>query len=231
MPAFYIREFLDNRYAKIEGDDFFHIKKSLRKKRGDELICFDKLNKYFCKIVKIEKKFILVEIIKKERIKERKKEINLFVGLINLPKFDEVVRYVSALNVTSLTPIVTEYTQQNLAISKNREKRWEKIIYEESKQSHNFQFLKIKNILKFENVLQMDGINILFHPSGGVYKKIDNNKRINLFIGPEGGFSNKEIKVAKRNNFYIMKLPFDTILRTEVAVITAIGFLKGKYGI
>ena len=45
-------------------------------------------------------------------------------------------------------------------------------------------------------------------------------KKFNLFVGPEGGFSKKEIELAKKNNFYVLSLG-DLVLRSETAAIVA----------
>lgn len=44
--------------------------------------------------------------------------------------------------------------------------------------------------------------------------------KINLFIGPEGGFLSDEIFLAEKNGFLIMNLGSD-ILRAETAAIVA----------
>lgn len=48
-------------------------------------------------------------------------------------------------------------------------------------------------------------------------------KKFNLFIGPEGGFSDKEIELVKSNSFYVLSLG-DLILRSETAGLAA-GFM------
>ena len=50
-----------------------------------------------------------------------------------------------------------------------------------------------------------------------------------LFIGPEGGFSEREVKQAEDNGFISMGLG-PRILRTETASIVAISVLQFVYG-
>ena len=47
---------------------------------------------------------------------------------------------------------------------------------------------------------------------------------INVIIGPEGGFSYKEIELAKNSNVSILSLG-DRILRTETASLTAMSII------
>ena len=46
------------------------------------------------------------------------------------------------------------------------------------------------------------------------------NKRIHIFVGPEGGFDEEEIIHAKNNNFFISSLG-KRILKVEIASIVA----------
>ena len=53
--------------------------------------------------------------------------------------------------------------------------------------------------------------------------------RIYIMIGPEGGFTGEEVKLAKRHGFIPVKLG-QRILRTETAAITLIGILQYELG-
>ena len=59
-----------------------------------------------------------------------------------------------------------------------------------------------------------------------IKQKMSNNIDvvINVVIGPEGGFSNKEIELAESKGFRILSLG-DRILRTETAAVTALSIL------
>ena len=53
-----------------------------------------------------------------------------------------------------------------------------------------------------------------------IYKIVEKDKNINIFVGPEGGFDNTEINLALKNNFKIVTLG-KNILRVETAGIVA----------
>ena len=53
-------------------------------------------------------------------------------------------------------------------------------------------------------------------------KKIRNGMSVGIFIGPEGGFDEKEIALAAENGGETVSLGM-RILRTETAAITAVG--------
>ncbi|HBS51542.1 MAG TPA: 16S rRNA (uracil(1498)-N(3))-methyltransferase, partial [Coxiellaceae bacterium] len=52
---------------------------------------------------------------------------------------------------------------------------------------------------------------------------------VTILAGPEGGLSNKEIELAKQNNFLPISLG-PRILRTETTALAAISVLQAKWG-
>ena len=81
------------------------------------------------------------------------------------------------------------------------------------------------NLLFYENA---DGIvrtrEVLKDIVNSVKNEDATNIEVNVIIGPEGGFSDKEIELAKNANIDILSLG-DRILRTETAAITALSIL------
>jgi 16S rRNA (uracil1498-N3)-methyltransferase len=75
------------------------------------------------------------------------------------------------------------------------------------------------------------GMKIIFHPEGT--QKLDRfskeNLQGNLLIGPEGGFDEAEIDLAKQNGFNIVGLG-PRILRTETAAVSALTVLQFQFG-
>ena len=55
------------------------------------------------------------------------------------------------------------------------------------------------------------------------------SKRIYAMVGPEGGFTEGEVKLARERGFIPIKLG-QRILRTETAAITLIGILQYELG-
>jgi 16S rRNA (uracil1498-N3)-methyltransferase len=72
-------------------------------------------------------------------------------------------------------------------------------------------------------------MNILFHPdeknSLKDFKFPKEIKRIGIFIGPEGGFSELEVLEAKKNMLNVLNLG-RLILRAETASITGISLIN-----
>jgi len=210
---------------KITGKDFQHIKKSLRKRKGDSFYTTDGSCIYECSIQKRERTFLFARIkSRKKVIISNKTKISLFIGMIQFSKFETILNSAVQLGVIDIYPLNTEFTQKR-SITINKFKRWEKIIMEAGKQSFNPHPPVLKNIKAFAPALKLPGLNILLHPyAEKTLKEILPDKkpdRINIFIGPEGGFSENEIKLAIKNKAFVVKLPYN-ILRSEMAVVSTI---------
>jgi 16S rRNA (uracil1498-N3)-methyltransferase len=110
----------------------------------------------------------------------------------------------------------------------HKRERLERIIKEAAEQSGRGFIPKLSEPEKLKDVFAKsaktnEGINIIAHPEtknsiAGVYGKIKKEK-INLFIGPEGGFSENEISSAQESGFLAFSLG-KRILRAETAAIT-----------
>ncbi len=210
---------------KITNNDYMHIKKSLRKDKGDYIFTTDGIHIYKCQIKSIEKDSLSAGIISKKQVSgPQKAKISLFAGLIKFSNFELILDYATQLGVVEIYPVITEYTQ-NRTVNTNKINRWEKIINEASKQSFNPVPPVLKDVVLFRDVLQRIGLNILLHPyaENNIKEVLSKEKpdRINIYIGPEAGFSEHEIKLAKENKIDIVKLPYN-ILRSETAVISLI---------
>ncbi len=240
MHIFFINDnnFITDDTVKIDGQDFSHIVKSLRFKTDDNITLFNK-NYLFNGVIKnIASKHLIVKILSTKKIKREKFKINLYAALIKLNNFEVIIEKSVETGISNIFPIITQYTQIKPELVQKKKNRWEKIIYESVKQSNNLNFPEIKEPLLFTDAVKSisnNAANIIFHPytNNTTIKKSDIScSSINIFIGPEGGFSKSEINLAEQNNFYILKLPFNTILRAETACISAITFVRSiLYGI
>jgi 16S rRNA (uracil1498-N3)-methyltransferase len=149
-----------------------------------------------------------------------KKQVNLYLAILKKENFELAVQKAVECGVTNIIPVITKRTiKTGLNIS-----RLEKIILEASEQSGRSLVPTLSPILKFENALAY-GISaeekIIFHVGeNNLYKPNIETKSVSIFIGPEGGFTDNEIKLAKKAGYAVASLGPLT-LRGETAAIVA----------
>ncbi|MCX5749450.1 MAG: 16S rRNA (uracil(1498)-N(3))-methyltransferase [Candidatus Saganbacteria bacterium] len=215
----------------ISGSDVNHIKNVLRKDRGHRIICFDSSgNEYLAEIKDISKEKISLAVIsKKKNSAEPKTKITLGQSLPKLSKMDLVIQKATELGVFEIIPVISERSVPK----SGKPERWNKIAKESSQQSgrtHIPGVIMPVGLPDFFKKTKDAGLKLI--PFEGedyttikhVLNKNAGISNIALLIGPEGGFSNSEIELAKRSGFTSVSLG-KTILRTETAALAAISMI------
>ena len=234
----------------IHGENAHYISSVLRVQTGDMLTIFDgQGNRYICMINKIHKKEVIVEKIKKEAYSaESPILIALAQGIPKGDKMDFIVQKSTEIGVKKIIPLVTERSQvQHTA----KTERWRKIALSASQQSGREKIPDIEEPVSFKEFFNPPIPLLTKGDEGGLYdktfrgiifseeeknqnlkkvlKNFEGSATITLLIGPEGGFSDTETKIAVEKGFIAASLG-PRILRTETAALSAISIVQYKLG-
>lgn len=235
MHRFFVnKKDFDDEEIIIKGKDFNHIKNVLRMEVGEkiELSCDEKI--YLGSIESLQEESIRVKILETRDTLEGEIEVILFQGLAKGSKMDLIVQKGTEIGVKSFYGVLTHRTIVKINDEKkanNRLKRWNAIAEEAAKQSKRDYIPEFKSIIDFKAMLDIlkEEKNIIVPYEdekkvniGQVLKimKADDQKKINLIIGPEGGFEKEEIEAIKDLGGEIVSLG-SKILRTETAGFVA----------
>ncbi len=218
---------------EIIGSDVKHIKDVIRLQIGEKLQVSSEGITYDGEIEEISKKTVIVRInnaFKGEN--EPSTYITLYQGLAKSSKMDLIIQKCTEVGVSEFYPVATARAVVKIRDEKKSEskvKRWSQISDEASKQSKRDIRPVINEVINFD-----DMINILRHEKNILVPYEDetvndiktslsdiNDKRVNIVIGPEGGFKEEEIAKLKDIGASIVTLG-PRILRTETAgLVTA----------
>jgi 16S rRNA (uracil1498-N3)-methyltransferase len=191
---------------------------------GSQVILFDGSGRdYLCIITSLRNLGATVSILEnKENKKIPKLNLWLCLGITKKDNFELVVEKATEIGVSNIIPIICERTEKkNLKMD-----RLNKIIIEAAEQSGRGDLLKIHPILNLTEALKSDlpkeklVLNIL----GQSIHDISLGEEIAIFIGPEGGWSDKEISEFAKSNIPSISLGPQT-LRAETAAISAASLL------
>jgi len=212
--------------------DINHLKNSFRLKVGDEIRVVDGEFEYLCKVTNLEKKSILCEILeKKEDTYSPNVNVDIAIGLIKNDKMDLVITKLTELGINRITPMITDRT---IVKVKEKKDKWDISMREALKQCQGVKEVKIENPTKLEE-LKFSDYDLIFVP----YESMENTKIIDFrkeiveaknilyIIGPEGGFSEKEIESLVERKAKIVTLG-KRILRAETAAIVAGGVILNE---
>jgi len=170
--------------------------------------------------------------------------LRVFPVMLRKGKTDLLVEKAQELGVHEFHPIVSERCEVQAANEKIEKivERWNRIAREASKQSGNLKLLKIVAPRSFKEALEdlpLDEPVVIFHPGPdsisfpkwfetiqGLTGRI---KSLNVFIGPEGGFSQEEIQWAmwhrKEKNLQLVELG-EVLFKADTAFIGIVASLR-----
>jgi 16S rRNA (uracil1498-N3)-methyltransferase len=238
MPRIFLPELLSDRDTiTVSGDKARYLSTVLRCNKGDTVIIIDAHGtQYSAEISRISKKEILLNImLTLDYETESSLRITLLQGIMKGQKMDLIVQKASELGVQKIIPVVTE---RSLIRQTRKLARWRKIAEEASRQSGRRIVTEINEFLDFQHLCdgrrRISGKGILFWEEGGerlsaVLKKVGSPPEITLFVGPEGGFTQKEVKTIAEKGYSIATLG-KRILRAETAAISAVSIIQYELG-
>lgn len=201
------------------------LKNVLRLKTGGQVILVDnKLQEAVAEIKNLTKnsaEFEIGAITQNE--KEPAVEVTLYCALLKKENFELVVQKATEAGVAEIVPILTKRTVK-LSLKPDR---LEKIAKEAAEQSGRGIVPKVGEIIPFEEALKHAkdfNANLFFEPGAPIFSqdRLRNSgaKRASVFIGPEGGWDDSEIEMARVHDLKVVGLGGLT-LRSETAAIIA----------
>ena len=227
---------MEERYFKINSDSITqnkfslsksessHFINSLRGKINDDVWLLDGLGCAYKGTITSINKDLASGLVKEtmNNYGESKYNINLVVGLVKGSRMDFIIEKATELGAKSIQPIIFKRCiKKKLNID-----RAQKIIQSAAKQSGRSFFPNIFPVSTLGDWIKdnSSNINILFHMNGSdslknVFNKV--NSSYNIIIGPEGDFSEVELKALESIKPITVNLG-SRRLRSETSVIAGL---------
>ena len=222
---------------KLNEDKSHYLISVLRCKKGDTISVIDGKGKaYEAGVVEISKKHVFINILR-ETVLDTESPLNLILcqGILKGEKMDMVIQKATELGVKEIIPLITE---RCIVKETRKVKRWQKIAEEAAEQCGRAVIPTIHEPVEFGLLFtvhcsqQMNGF--IFWEEGGLSLKDAISKLaihpfthspIHLLVGPEGGFTSEEVKLAEDHGFIRTTLGKRT-LRAETAAIVSVALVQ-----
>ena len=226
----------------IRGSDLNHMKNVLRLQIGEQICIHEESTgkEYRCEIAGYEKDVAHLHIMwVEEANRELPSKIYLFQGLPKGDKMELIIQKAVELGVYEIIPVATKRAVVKLDAKKAeaKQKRWQSIAESAAKQSRRNIIPHIHEVVKFGQAVDYaKNLDITLIPyelaedmekTKQIFETIQPGQSIGIFIGPEGGFDEKEVEAAKDAGFQVLTLG-RRILRTETAgmmLLSVLGYL------
>lgn len=237
-PRFFFSdaEFAKGKYYLHDAEIIRHARKVLRLAKGDKVELFDgKGTVYITEIDLLSKDLLIVNLLEEKTVDEREGvKISIAQGLPKLGKVDDILRMNTEIGVEEFILFESDHSVVKIKdYHEGKLQRLNKIVREAARQSHNDFLPSIFGPVDFQSVLDKPAdLKIILHTEESdnttrlseVKSALKGDETVTICIGPEGGFSSREVEMAKTKGFQVVKLDLP-ILRTETAGLVVASFL------
>ncbi len=227
LHRFYINEQIGNKEVKIADRDLLHQWKDVfRLNIGSQVILFNGDGKeYRCALSSMDYYDIRAEILEiSANIIVQKKIIHIYPSLIKKDNLEWVFEKCTEIGVLHFHPVVSDRSEKKQL----NVERAQKIITEAVEQSGRGIKPILHELVPLEEALEKLNckgfvLNIAGTPLSNIIDK-NSNEEIALFVGPEGGWSDRDLNFFKNKNIEAVSL-CEATLRAETANIVASSLL------
>ncbi len=246
MRRFFIAEPPASETVCLRGDEAHHVRRVLRLKLGDELLLFDAAGAaYRCELTELGADSVTALIKEAYAAETAGSAVILLQAVLKSPqRMDFIVQKSTELGVTRIIPFYSTRCIPRWDGAKGalRQQHWQQIAIAAVKQSGVRRVPAIDDPGDFQSALiAADGLPgkiVLWEGerSTGLRDLLKQRQGaaggIAFAVGPEGGFTEEEIGLARKRGFITAGLG-RAILRAEtapLAVLTIIGYESGTIG-
>ncbi len=175
-----------------------------------------------------------VRVVELSRIREQRESpfrIVLLQGVLKGERMDFLIQKTTELGVYELYPVVTEYCQVRHT---RRLEHWRSVAREATRQCRRSIVPIIHEVMGLQEAMKETahiGLRFIFHESAdpGGLRSEGPRDGCCILVGPEGGFSPEELKIASEQGFRLVGLG-PRVLRAETAGVVATALLQYLYG-
>lgn len=248
IHRFFIDQAIQNKEVTLRDERIVHQWRNVfRYNVGSEVTLFDGSGlEYECVIKFLSNREAKLEVVNKKQSVMPKNKITLYQSLIKKDNFEWIAEKATELGVSKIVPILSERSEKkNLNFE-----RLKRILIEASEQCGRGDVPELGEILDLEEALEGPENIIIFDREGVPYEKASGvaceldgastganfhpkklaytpevfSYGVSVFVGPEGGWSEKEKELFKQKGATVHSLGPLT-LRAETAAIVAVSRL------
>lgn len=232
MQLFFTQKINDD-LLTLEGDEFHHCCKVLRKKAGDEITITDgNGNLYTAIIQEVGKHYSIAQAQHTEQKPRNTQYLHIAVAPTkNTDRIEWMTEKLVEIGVDEISFILCEHSERKVL----KPERLEKIALSAMKQSLKYYLPKINSLIRFDEFIRQTpaGHNLFIgycetEQTRFLPARPFTHTGTMVLIGPEGDFSPGEVTMAQNAGFVPVSLG-QSRLRTETAAMVAATLINANF--
>ncbi len=228
------------REVEIRGKDYHYLVHVLRRKAGDRFRGADPGGRCWeCRVAELGPDRLRLELERPVLPAEESPgpALRLIQALPKGRKMDLIVRQATEAGVCEIRPVFSRYSLPRLTDPEDRARRrdrWLRLAREAAQQSGGLRLPSIAEPASLEETLERERsegeARLLFHQerleNRSLHAALAGSPRwVSLLIGPEGGFAEEEVDLARARGFLPITLG-RRVWRTETAALYALAAVQ-----
>ena len=235
MHRFFIPpKWIENKKVTLVEEVAHQLKNVLRMRPGRKIIVLDNSGyEYFVTLEHVARNVVIGEIYDQRPAEgEPGLRLSLYQSVLKVPKMEWILQKGTELGLAEFAPVMCERSiLGDIETVDQKSLRWERIIQEAAEQSGRGLLPPLRPAMMFPQACQRahraGGLNLIAWEA-----EVESDLRsvlatveelpvqVNLFIGPEGGYTLDEVRLASGYNIIPVGLG-KRILRSETAALVA----------
>ncbi len=243
MPVFFIpASDIQNGTVTIAGQLARHLRASLRTRIGETLwLGTENRQRFLVRITQVDRRHLTGQVLEHQAgPTSASPRVILGQALLKGEKMDWLIQKATELGTASLIPLLTERGIARPPASRipTQQQRWQQIALEAAQQSERWDLLEVlpaREATEFFTEPPAHSLRIILcerragHSLSSLPLPSDPESVVSLAIGPEGGWTSEEVRVALEHGFVPVSLG-GRILRAETAALTSVSILQSRFG-
>lgn len=225
----------------IQGQDAYHISRVLRLQVGDPIVVVAPDGSAGIAAIKSILGDMVVLTLQETIVEDKEAPVHVYLaqGLPKSDKMDYIVQKAVELGIKGIYPMTAEHSvvQYDQPKKNKRLERWQKIAVEAAKQCGRAIVPIVEPIRSLTTILEClaaETVVLMLYEgqtAQGLKQALVEHHAQNylLLVGPEGGFSAKEVALCQSHGACIVTLG-PRILRTETAALAGVSIVMYEYG-
>jgi 16S rRNA (uracil1498-N3)-methyltransferase len=233
---FFVEQFTGHT-AVIEGDTAHHLSRVLRAHQGQLYELSDGERVWLGRIENVGRDRVEFVFVEELPAHPPTVEVTLLLSVVKFDAFEWAIEKATELGVSTIVPLAAARSEKALlSAAGKRAERWKKLLVEASQQSRRVRVPILEKVQPPEDALSAarSGYRLLLseRPDAPLLRSVLSGQAQTvaaLAIGPEGGWTDRELDVARQAGFQEASLG-KLILRTETAVIAGLASIQFALG-